>query len=182
MSSLAVTRLQQERKNWRKERPFGFAAKPVTSAGGQMDLMNWQCTIPGPANTPYEGGSFRLDLYFPPDYPSRPPRCKFTPPLFHPNVFPSGTVCLSILNEHKGWKPSITVRSILLGIQELLKEPNERDPACQEPYRLFVTSKARFEARVREEVARLMAQREREEREKEMGRKAAASTTTTTIM
>lgn len=37
---------------------------------------------------------------------------KFTPPLFHPNVYPSGTVCLSILNEDEGWKPAITVKQV----------------------------------------------------------------------
>lgn len=31
-----------------------------------------------------------------------------TPPLFHPNVYPSGTVCLSILSEDKDWKPGLT--------------------------------------------------------------------------
>lgn len=39
---------------------------------------------------------------------------KFTPPLFHPNVYPSGTVCLSILNEDEGWKPAITVKQVML--------------------------------------------------------------------
>lgn len=37
---------------------------------------------------------------------------KFSPPLFHPNVYPSGTVCLSILNEEKAWKPAITVKQV----------------------------------------------------------------------
>lgn len=37
---------------------------------------------------------------------------KFTPPLFHPNVYPSGTVCLSILNEDEGWKPAITLKQV----------------------------------------------------------------------
>lgn len=41
---------------------------------------------------------------------------KFTPPLFHPNVYPSGTVCLSILNEDEGWKPAITVKQVCIWI------------------------------------------------------------------
>lgn len=63
-------------------------------------------------------------------------RCagKFTPPLFHPNVFPSGTVCLSILNEEKGWVPTITIRQILLGIQDLLNTPNLDDPAQRDAW------------------------------------------------
>jgi ubiquitin-protein ligase len=63
---------------------------------------------------------------FPDEYPSKPPKCKFVPPLFHPNVYPSGTICLSILNEDEGWKPAITIKvSILLylfiSIYEIIK-------------------------------------------------------------
>jgi ubiquitin-conjugating enzyme E2 I len=46
------------------------------------------------------------------EYPSKPPKCKFTPPLFHPNVYPSGTICLSILDEEKNWKPAITIKQV----------------------------------------------------------------------
>lgn len=49
--------------------------------------------------TDWEGGYFPLTLHFSEDYPSKPPKCKFPPGFFHPNVYPSGTVCLSILNE-----------------------------------------------------------------------------------
>ena len=37
---------------------------------------------------------------------------KFVPPLFHPNVYPSGTVCLSILNEDEAWKPGISIKQV----------------------------------------------------------------------
>ena len=43
------------------------------------------------------------------------PAGRFTPPLFHPNVYPSGTVCLSILDADKGWRPSITVKQVSNG-------------------------------------------------------------------
>ncbi|KTG05980.1 hypothetical protein cypCar_00019006, partial [Cyprinus carpio] len=62
---------------------------------------------------------------------------KFEPPIFHPNVYPSGTVCLSILEEEKDWRPAITIKQILLGIQELLNEPNIQDPAQAEAYTIY---------------------------------------------
>ena len=40
---------------------------------------------------------------------------KFEPPLFHPNVYPSGTVCLSLLDEEKDWRPAVTIKQVLLG-------------------------------------------------------------------
>lgn len=49
----------------------------------------------------------------------QPPKCKFVPPLYHPNVYPSGTICLSILNEDDGWRPAITIKQLLLGAEQL---------------------------------------------------------------
>ena len=37
---------------------------------------------------------------------------KFEPPLFHPNVYPSGTVCLSLLDEEKDWRPAVTIKQV----------------------------------------------------------------------
>jgi|TARA_B110000977_G_scaffold191570_1_gene263883 ubiquitin-conjugating enzyme E2 I len=56
---------------------------------------------------------------------------------FHPNIYPSGKVCLSILNEDKAWKPSITVKQILVGVQELLDNPNNGDAANSQAYAMF---------------------------------------------
>ncbi len=58
---IAKERLLQERKvsdylsklfyNWRKEHPFGFTARPLTSEDGEtQDLFRWECKIPGKAN------------------------------------------------------------------------------------------------------------------------------------
>lgn len=49
--------------------------------------------------TDWEGGFYPVTIHFSEDYPSKPPKCKFPQGFFHPNVYPSGTVCLSILNE-----------------------------------------------------------------------------------
>src|ERR1700760_5006467 len=77
---------------------------------------------------------------------------KFVPPLFHPNVYPSGTVCLSILNEEEGWKPAITIKEILLGIQSLLNEPNPESPAQADAYNLFKKDRAAYEKKIRQVV------------------------------
>lgn len=145
MAGIARGRLQQERKTWRRDHPFGFVAKPRNAADGSQDVMFWNCIIPGKANvcclqhhasthaacarraasnrpfaddafrsaraqTIWEGGRFKLTMEFSEDYPTKPPKCKFTPVIFHPNIYPSGTVCLSILAEDQGWKPSITIK------------------------------------------------------------------------
>ncbi|XP_034448706.1 SUMO-conjugating enzyme UBC9-B-like isoform X2 [Hippoglossus hippoglossus] len=112
MSGIALSRLSQERKAWRKDHPFGFVAVPTKNPDGTMNLMNWECAIPGKKGTLWEGGLYKLRMLFKDDYPSSPPKCKFEPPIFHPNVYPSGTVCLSILEEDKDWRPAITIKQV----------------------------------------------------------------------
>jgi hypothetical protein len=74
---------------------------------------------------------------------------KFVPPLFHPNVYPSGTVCLSILNEEEGWRPAINIKEILLGIQSLLDEPNPESPAQADAFNLFKKDRTAYEKKVK---------------------------------
>ena len=39
---------------------------------------------------------------------------QFNPPIFHPNVFPSGTVSLSLIENDtsNGWKPQTTLKEV----------------------------------------------------------------------
>ena len=156
MSSLAKQRLAIERKSWRKDHPHGFVAKPAAMRDGSLQLLRWECKVPGKAGTHWEGGLYPVVLEFTEDYPSKPPRVAFPAGFFHPNVYPSGKVCLSILNEEKAWKPSITVKQILVGVQELLDNPNNADAAQDAAYRLYKKSGTEYAKRVRIEASKYM--------------------------
>ena len=74
----------------------------------------------------------------------------FKPVLPHPNIYPSGTVCLSILNEEEDWKPHLSVKSLLVGIQKLLNdEPNISSPAQQEPLTLYKSNREEYIRKVK---------------------------------
>ncbi|KAK1432963.1 hypothetical protein QVD17_09866 [Tagetes erecta] len=148
---VAVGRLKEERKTWRKNHPYGFVAKPVSLPDGSVNLMVWHCTIPGKPGTDWEGGYYPLTLEFNENYPSKPPICKFPKGFFHPNVYQSGMVCLSILNESSGWRPAITVKQILVGIQDLLDTPNPASPAQSEAHAFFVSNLVEYKKRVRQQ-------------------------------
>lgn len=80
-------------KQWRRDHPFGFFAKPVRTAQGVLDLKKWECGVPGKDKTLWEGGLFKLDVLFPDgksdnakniavrqslqplEYPTKPPKC-----------------------------------------------------------------------------------------------------------
>ncbi|AAW45405.1 hypothetical protein CNBH2090 [Cryptococcus deneoformans B-3501A] len=152
MSNLAQARLHEERKQWRKDHPFGFYARPTKAADGTLNIMSWEVGIPGKAGTDWEGGMYVVKMNFPDEFPTKPPKCKFDPPLFHPNVYPSGTICLSILDEEKSWKPSITVKQICLGIQDLLEHANVNDPAQVEAYHMFKNDRTSYDKRIRQQA------------------------------
>ncbi|KAM4863858.1 SUMO-conjugating enzyme UBC9-like [Urocitellus parryii] len=147
-SRITLSRLAQERKAWRKDYPFGFVAVPTKNPDGTRNLMNWECAIPGKKGTPWEGGLFKLRMLFKDDYPSSPPKCKFELLLFHPNVYSSSTVYLSILEEDKDCRTAIRMKQILLGIQELLSELNIQDPAQAEAYMIYCQNRVEYEKRV----------------------------------
>lgn len=87
------------------------------------NLLSWTGTIKGPADTYYDGLTFKLSLEFPSNYPMSPPTVLFTTPMFHPNVDMAGRICLDILKDK--WSAVYNVQSILLSLQSLLGEPNK---------------------------------------------------------
>jgi ubiquitin-conjugating enzyme E2 I len=56
------------------------------------------------------------------------------------------------LNEEEGWRPAISIKQILIGIQDLLDEPNPDSPAQSEAYALFKKSKDEYSKRIRAEA------------------------------
>ena len=75
----------------------------------------------------------------PKDYPNSPPSVKFCDNMYHPNIYPDGKVCISILHDGvdqygyestgERWNPSHSVSSILLSIISMLPMPNFESPA-----------------------------------------------------
>jgi ubiquitin-conjugating enzyme E2 I len=57
------------------------------------------------------------------------------------------------LDADKGWRPSITVKQVLLGIQDLLDTPNASDPANGEAYDLYMKSKVAYTNKVKQIAA-----------------------------
>ncbi|EAA15349.1 Ubiquitin carrier protein-related [Plasmodium yoelii yoelii] len=45
-----------------------------------------------------QGGIYNATLSFPSNFPNQPPQMKFNQEMWHPNVYPDGRVCISILH------------------------------------------------------------------------------------
>lgn len=87
----------------------------------------------------YHGGYFKGQMRFPSDFPFSPPTFRFTPAIYHPNVYKDGRLCISILHqggdptsdepENETWTPAQTAESVLISIISLLEDPNISSPA-----------------------------------------------------
>ncbi|GAB7358702.1 hypothetical protein MBLNU230_g3931t1 [Neophaeotheca triangularis] len=108
----------------------------------------------------YGGGCFRARMTFPPSYPHMPPKLKFETPLFHPNVYSHGEVCISILHPpeddrygyesaNERWSPVQTPETILLSVISMLSSPNDESPANIEAGKLWREDRKEFKRRVR---------------------------------
>jgi ubiquitin-conjugating enzyme E2 D/E len=140
---MALKRLQKELTEIQKDTPVNCSAGPCNN-----DLLNWEATIIGPTETPYEGGIFKLKILFPADYPFKPPKITFETRIYHPNINGTGGICLDILKDQ--WSPALNITKVLLSICSLLDEPNPDDPLMPEIAQLFKSNKAEFTRIARE--------------------------------
>lgn len=107
-------------------RRIGRLPDGVTSIGpaGKGAARNeWRAELSGPANTPYEGGTFTIGLRFEAPYPMKPPRVWFLKPIYHPQVDEGGAVALDVLSSR--WLPSIRPWHIVHALHLMLRQPGE---------------------------------------------------------
>lgn len=105
-------------------------APGISATPHEENLRHFNVVIAGPAQSPFEGGVFRLELYLPSDYPMAAPKVRFLTKIYHPNVDRLGRICLDILKDK--WSPALQIRTVLLSIQALLSAPNPDDPLAND--------------------------------------------------
>ena len=105
------------------------------------NMYEWDVMIIGPANTIHEEAYYKARLKFPKDFPNAPPEMVFSSEMWHPNIYPDGKVCISILhppgtdkfNEFESaeerWRPILGIEAILISVLSMLVEPNTNSPA-----------------------------------------------------
>src|SRR4051794_18739759 len=95
--SKAFKRLSKELINYSKSSEATYSTVKLI----QENILHWQLSLQGPTNTPYEGGTFNLELKFPDNYPIKPPDVKFNTSIYHPNVSmkAGGTICQEIISK-----------------------------------------------------------------------------------
>ncbi|CAO1603964.1 Ubiquitin-conjugating enzyme subunit [Xanthoria calcicola] len=128
------------------------------------DILNWAIAlIVINPDSLYYGGYFLAHMKFPPNYPYSPPEFQFTRPLYHPNIYQDGKLCISILHapgddEMSGelaaerWSPAQRVESVLLSIVSLLDDAETSSPANVDAGVMLRKDPEGFRKRVKQDV------------------------------
>lgn len=115
-------RIEKETQKLLTELPEGIhSCLPV-----EDNYRYFKIAMGGPPDTPYENGTYKLELFLPEQYPMEPPKVRFLTKIYHPNIDKLGRICLDILKDK--WTPALQIRTVLLSIQSLLSAPNAEDP------------------------------------------------------
>lgn len=115
----------------------------------ETDLFEWEGTLFGPKDSPYEGGFFNIHIFFNEDYPLRPPTIRFKTRIFHPNISLDGSICLDILKTD--WSPALSMTKVMLSLSSLLTDPNPSSPLNGEAARLH-TNPIAYKEKVQEYI------------------------------
>lgn len=127
LASPVVKRLRKEERDF-DATGFNFQLFSVPNPDVEPISDTMEAIIAGPAKSPYEGGTFRLRIQVPPDYPFRPPRVKFLTQIWIPSVHPQhGSIDLDILSDK--WSPALSIAKVILSIVYMLQDPS--DNACE---------------------------------------------------
>ena len=120
------------------------------------DYTHWEGTMLGPTDSPYAGGIFYIDIFFPPDYPAHGPEFKFKNYIYHLNVEKeTGHICLSRLNQ---WKTqgyvdnylNYNVSQALVDIFYLFYDQGTMSPHNENMSYLYLNNREEFDKNVKE--------------------------------
>lgn len=142
----SLKRISKELAELTESPPAGITVDLVD----ESDLYKWKVLMEGPEDTPYQGGTFLVNLVLPNEYPFKPPTVSFATKIYHPNVSndDKGSMCLGMLKSDE-WKPSSRIAAVLQFARQLLVEPMPDDAVEGRIAEQFQSDRKRFE-----EVAR----------------------------
>lgn len=115
----------------------------------QDSIVNWNVKIQGPAGTPYEGGTFIVNVDFSDNYPFKCPNMKFVTKIYHPNIkTETGEICAEAIKN--SWVPTLNANFIIKMLVELISNPNGEAPQEPEIAREFLMNRTTFNKNAQE--------------------------------
>jgi ubiquitin-protein ligase len=113
------------------------------------DDFCFQLKLSGPPGSPYQGGTFLVEVKLPLEYPNAPPSLAVLTPIEHCNIL-DGSPCPNLLSlSPNQWSSAMTVHSVIMQFTQLLKEQSRGDALVPA---LAALDEAAFAAKAQESV------------------------------
>jgi len=116
----------------------------------ESNMFLWTVTLPGPEDTPFKYGTYRISVAFPDNYPFSGPTIKFITKIYHPNVYGNGDICVDILKEK--WDKTVQIPALLRSLWYLIQYPNPDDAANGQAAGFFKNSEENYEKEILKKI------------------------------
>lgn len=137
-----LIRLSKELQLFKSDQPeAGVVDFGPDMESTDADPFTWFAKLQGPKGSPYEGGTFLLEIKIPDDYPNRPPKVEFKTPIFHPNV-QNGKICLELL-EPENWNKNYKIETVVMAILQMMDE-NRAEGGFEEVSKLMLRDRPKW--------------------------------------
>ncbi len=175
----AKTRLMSEMKALRKEKWINFEDVGYQSLRSsemtpsltfhpwqddQASILRWHFALMViNSDSAFNGGYFKAEMTFTDEYPYQPPKFRFRIPITHPNIYPDGQLCISILHKpgedimsgeaaSERWSPLQGAESVLRSVLLLLDDPEINSPANVDAGVLYRDTRAEYLQKAKQTV------------------------------
>uniref|UniRef100_A0AAV1V4Z0 UBC core domain-containing protein n=1 Tax=Peronospora matthiolae TaxID=2874970 RepID=A0AAV1V4Z0_9STRA len=124
----------------------------------ETKTTDFDVKLHGPKDSLYEGGSWKVHVTLPDDYPFKSPSIGFVNRIYHPNVDKkSGSVCLDVINQT--WSPMFELVNVFdTFLPQLLRYPNPSDPLNDAAASLLMKNAEMYRIKVKEYVSTYASQ------------------------
>jgi ubiquitin-conjugating enzyme E2 D/E len=116
------------------------------------EVGKWDVKIQGPEDSPYESGTFLLEMDFTDNYPFKAPKVVFKTKIWHPNVqTETGEICTQAIE--KSWVPTQNAKYVIEQVISLLADPRPEDALEAEIAEQFSNDFEGFKEKVQKYIA-----------------------------
>jgi len=105
---------------------FGYLSYGLADLEEDVMMVNWNGTIIGPNNTPFESRIYSLQIECGESYPDAPPTLKFRTRVNLPCVTDGGLVERKSLPVLSNWRRGNTIEDCLNALYMLMQHPSSR--------------------------------------------------------
>jgi ubiquitin-conjugating enzyme E2 R len=117
------------------------------------------------SDSAFNGGYFKAEMTFGDDYPYKPPKFRFLTHITHPNIYPDGQLCISILHEpgedltsgeeaSERWSPLQGAESVLRSVLLLLDDPEINSAANVDASVMYRDNREKYNKKAKETAER----------------------------